>query len=254
MSENAFYYNTLINSLVFSPNIKNDLEIYCSFFKNNRDGFLYMSKCFGIYLEAHKGQNIFDKMVKNNIYEITNYLCEDFPYIVGDNVNSDKLLLNDFLNAIKKYLNACSNNTDYIREQILMRDYGIKSKLSPYWYTLKNVADSDIELYKEEYYTSISRDILILNLLNEPEENFYRSDYEKFLLNKDFYRSINYFLLTSSLIKNTQYVERINFIIKNNLDLLADLIIKGDYDDEDFSDIHIASIRLLRKNGIKYGK
>lgn len=251
MSENAFYYNTLINSLVFSPHIKNDLKIYCSFFENNRDGFLYMAKCFGNYLEEHKGQNIFDKKIKNNIYEITNYLCEDFPY---DNVNSDKLLLNDFLNAIKKYLNVCSNNTDYIREQILMRDYGIKSKLSPNWYALKNVADSDIELYKEEYYESISRDILILNLLKEPRENFYHNDYKSFLLNKDFYRSINYFLLTSSLIKNEQYIERINFIIKNNIDLLADLIVNGDFSDEEFSDIHVASLRHLKKNGIKYGK
>lgn len=254
MSDNAFYYNTLINSLVFSPNIKNDLKIYCSFFENNRDGFLYMTECFGRYLEGHKAQNIFDGMVKNNIYEIANYLYEKFPYVGCNTINSDKLLLNDFLNAIKKYLNVCSNNTDYIREQILMRNYGVKSKFSPYWSTLKKIADSDIELYKEEYYVSISRDILILNLLKKSEENFYHNDYEAFLLNKDFYRSINYFLLTSSLIKNTQYVDRINFIINNNLDLLADLIIKGDYDDEKFSDIHTASIRLLRKNGIKYGK
>lgn len=248
MSDNAFYYNTLINSLVFSPNIKNDLKINCSFFENNRDGFLYMTECFGRYLEEHKAQNIFDGMVKNNIYEIANYLYEKFPYVGCNTINSDKLLLNDFLNAIKKYLNVCSNNTDYIREQILMRDYGIKSKLSPYWSTLKKIADSDIELYKEEYYVSISRDILILNLLKESEENFYHNDYEAFLLNKDFYRSINYFMVKENkLFENSEYLKRVKFIREKDLDILT----SGQYEennvDEEFYDIASVNNRLIKK-------
>lgn len=248
MSENAFYYNTLINSLVFSPNIKNDLKIYCSFFENNRDGFLYIVKCFGNYLEKHKGQNIFDTRVKNNIYEIANYLYEKFPYLTSKINDSDKLLLNDFLNAIKKYLNICSDsNSNYIKEQILMRNYGVKSKLSPYWQGLKQISDDTIDTFKNEYYTSISKDILFINLLNKPRNSFYNSDYKAFTLDKDFYRSINYFWLTSpEFRKNHKYYERIKFMISSNLEFLTDLIISGDFDDEEFSDIHNASIRLLK--------
>ena len=153
-----------------------------------------------------------------------------------------------FLNAIKKYLNVCSNNTDYIREQILMRDYGVKSKFSPYWSTLKKIADSDIELYKEEYYVSISRDILILNLLKESEESFYHNDYEAFLLNKDFYRSINYFMVKENkLFENSEYLKRVKFIREKDLDILT----SGQYEennvDEEFYDIASANNRLIKK-------
>lgn len=248
MITNELYYDTLINSLAFSPNIKRDLNIYCSFFNNNRDSFLYMGKRFGNYLEKHKEQNIFDSRVKSNIYEIVNYLYEKFPYLTNKINDSDKLLLNGFLNSVKRYLNCClDNNTDYIRKQILMRDYGVKSKLSPYWRYLGQISDNTIDTFKDKYYTSISKDILFINLLNEPRDSFYNSDYKDFTLDKGFYRSINYFWLTSPEFRsNNEYYERIKFMISSNLELLIDLIISGDFDDEEFADIHSASLRLLK--------
>ncbi len=246
MKNNELYYDTLINSLAFSPNIKNDLNVYCAFFNNNRNVFLYFAQRLGIYLEKHKGKGIFDLKVKNNVYEIISYLYSRFPYSTNNINDRDKLLLNEFLNSIKVYLNCCSdNNLDFIREQILMRDYGSKSKLNPNWRVLKKVVDCDIELCKGEYYASISRDILIMNLLNESSDDFYNNDYEAFLLNKDFYRSINYFWLTSSEVHlNKQYYERISFIINTNLDLLMSG--SDDFADEEFADIHNATHRLLK--------
>ena len=248
MKENEFYYNTLINSLVFSLNIKNDLNIYCAFFNNNRDIFLYMVQRIGIYLEKCNSKGIFDSKVKNNIHEIANYLYEKFPYLTNEKNDSDKLLLNDFLNAIKKHLNVClDSNCDYVREQILMRNYGVKNKLNPHWRGLKQISDDIIDTFKNEYYTSISKDILFINLLNEPRDNFYNSDYKNFTLDKDFYRSINYFWLTSPEFRsNHKYYGRIKFMISSNLEMLTDLFMSGDFDDEEFADIHNASLRLLK--------
>ncbi len=246
MINEELYYDTLINSLVFSPNIENDLNVYCAIFNNNRDIFLYMVKRLGVYVEKYKGNGIFDPKVKNNIHEIVYYLYSKFPYLTDNKNDSDKLLLNEFMHSIKMYLNVCSNNNfNFIREQILMRDYGVKNKLNPNWYALKKVADSDIEIYKDEYYASISMDILIMNLLNESKEDFYNNDYDAFLLNKNFYRSVNYFWLTSSDVRlNKEYYDRTAFIIKNNLDILSSD--SDDFIDEEFFDIQNSSIRLLK--------
>lgn len=254
MVNSELYYDTLINSLIFSPDINNDLKIYCSFFKNNSKGYLYMIERLEAYLNKYNNENIFDSNVKNNIYEIVNYVYSNFPYMTDKSDDNDRLLLNDFLNSVKRYLNNCSNNnTNYIREQILICDYGVKNKLNPYWRYFNQMSDDAIGMLKDEYYVSISKDILFINLLNESRDNFYHSDFENFTLDKDFYRSINYLWLTSSEFRlNNEYYERINLMIRSNLELLTKLIKSDDFDDEEFIDIHNVSLKLLKIKIKKY--
>lgn len=249
MKDKMLYYDTLINSLVFSLNIKDDLKLYCEFFNNNRDAFLYIFERLGIYIANNKTtQNKFDIITNNNFYEIILYLYSNFPYEISNSKSTDRKVLNDFFNTVKIYLANCSdNNCDYIREQILIRDYALTGKFNFIWPKLKKTPDFIIEEYKGEYYKAISNDILVMNLLNESKENFYNNDYEAFLLNKDFYRSINYFILTSNNIAlNADYLERISYIINNNLNALKNYDGSFDLDDE-FFDIHNATQHLLKK-------
>lgn len=208
---NIIYNYTLINSLVFAVDIKEYIKNHLKI--DNIDKSMLL-KGLRSYLSINKNQNIFDNKIKDNFYFLIDYLSEQNCFI-------DSLEKNSIINDMKIMLNNIScDNLDFIRSQILLRDYG---NLHYAWNKAKinKISDQVINRCKDSYYGSISNDFLVINLLLLEKQKFYNQDHKLFLLCTDFYRSINYFTQNYSILfQNLDLVNRIKFIMSEDLKLL----------------------------------
>lgn len=241
------YYKTLVHSLLFSISIENDLDIYFKDLK--REDYFNIIHYFQTYFSDDNPNLIINFEIKNNMYKIIEYLTECFK----DESYDDKVLINDSVNCIKRYLNQdfIDNTNDYLREQILLRDYGVKkSNFNITWQKLKFVPVEAIEYFKNEYFESISKDVVLFIYLLDDDNNFYNNDYNDILMSKNFYRTLNYLILTKKeIFQNDNYLKKILYIIEQNIKVLSKLSdedIQSDIDDE-FLEIHNISNKLLKK-------
>ena len=243
----SYYYDILIRSLFFSLHVESDLDIYFKDFDRNK--YLVMVEQIGLYIEHYQDNLALDDHIRNNIYKIISYLSQH----IENYSDNDKILVTDFVNSVKRYLNQnfSSNINDYIREQILIRDYGMKkSNLNLLWQKLKHVPDESIEFFKNEYYESISQDIVLLLYLLENPADFYNYDYKVLMFNNNFYRTVNYLVLTKTdLFLDKDYLERINFVIDKNIETLINIEQNNDNYvlDCEFCDLHNVNCKLLKK-------
>lgn len=233
--DNVYNY-TFINSLIFSSNIRNyinELEID----KIDKSYLLDLSKD---YLLENKTNNMFDDKLKQNFYLLIGYISENNNLVNNYEENS-------IINAIKITLNNLDNdNLEFLRKQILLRDYGSIYKFNKF--KLNRMLATDMTRLKEIYYKSITDDLAVLNMLRLGSSMFYNEAYKMYLLSKNFYRSTNYFMLKESrLFENCEYLNRLRFIKEQDLDLL----VSGQYDenniDSEFYDIASVNNRLIKK-------
>lgn len=234
-----YFYKVTINSLVFSNNIDEDLNTY---FKDFTTGeFLYILNLLKMYLEQKNNQQDFDYFAKNNIYKMTTFFC-------------DKVQSNDDLNQIKIYLNNQSeDNSDFLRQQILLRDYATFKFANLKMYINLQKISSDIILEnKKEYYSSINYDMLFLISLMISDKDFYDFDYTANAFNKSFYRSLNYFsCVKPDILMNSKNLERIKYVMDCdtvNLEKLSNEYY-GELSEDfyEYIDIRNVSIKKIRK-------
>lgn len=237
------YNYTLINSLVFSIDIEKFIHDNLKIDNFNTSILL---KNFKNYLAINKDKNIFDDQIKDNCYFFINYISEI------DNI-TEKSEKNSIINEMKINLNNTSySNFDFLREQILLRDYG-DSHYNRNKAKINKISDRILNDYKEIYYRSISNDFLVMSLLLIEEQKFYNEGYKLFLLCKDFYRSINYFIQNYNfLFKSLDWLNRIKFVMNKDLRLLtnvddvSNLEFESEIDDE-FLDIMEITQKLVKK-------
>ena len=235
------YVYTFLNSLMFSNKIetdlKNSLEIFINF-----DKFLILLLD---YIKNEKTKNIFDKLVKDNVFYLTDFLL--------NKVNYDNTKKHEILNDIKITLNNCSDdNIDFIRSQIAMRDYGVNynNKFNLNVLSIKSVSDDDIRTYKDIYYNSIFNDFIYMSIILLENRQFVNATKENWLFNKDFFRSTNYYLLNcKELFYKPNCYNNLKYIITENLESLRNLTEQeiDDRIDEEFADLANVSIKLVRK-------
>ena len=235
-SVNRIYDYTLIESLVFALDIKkyidklgienyNKKKLLCNFYE---------------YLQANKDENIFDKKLKNNYY----YLLD---YINDNSTKSERLEQNEIIRDIKIALNNIGNdNLDFLKEQIILREYSIRF-YNFNLFMINKISNQTILDYKDVYYESISNDFLFLDLLLKDEKDF-QDNYSKYLLNVNFYRSMNYFLaIYDWLFQKSEILDRTKFIIENDSLLLKNLQYSSSEFDEELSMICNVTKKMVKK-------
>ncbi len=199
-----FVYNwNFINSLAFSSNIKKAVtaDIFSDCFEpSNILSFLplYLLKC--------KALNIFDDDIKNNLYLLINHIAEL-------DKKTDKYKKNEILNNMKIILNNMgTDNYDFIRNQIILRDFGnlnYKKNLKK----INNISNDIIDDSKSTYYDSIENDYAMLKFLMLNKKDFCDKYYKDVFLTKNFYRSINSFISDYCLLfcSETDFLSKVNF-------------------------------------------
>ena len=189
----TLYQVTLLNSLIFSDDVDVDLNLRI----NNRfdsDNCMKLLNLLIDQINIYKNENLFDYHIKNNVYFMVNFLLERIT-------NLDEIKKNTCLNSFKILLNNCSeNNIEFIKQQYSIRDYGcVYNKFNPKLFWLSTCDEEHLNEGKNTLYNSISFDVDLLNILlySEGIEKVYEQNAESFLLTKQFYRSLNYFLVTN---------------------------------------------------------
>lgn len=240
----AIYDCTMINSLIFSSNIINDINIRISDQLVSEDYEQFLLELSNL-VEHYKDFEMFDDYIKNNIYVLVNYLLGKC-----DKLNIEKRY--ELLNKIKITLNNCStNNTEFIRNQISIRNYGLRyNKNSFRLRDVKNASSTTIDSLKGLIYDSISYDIDILNLMESENHKEVYEQANMFFATKAFYRSLNYFLVTNQFIFfDSNKFEKIKYVLDENIKKIygmEDEIELEKYDDE-FFDIASISTKLVKK-------
>lgn len=230
------YNDTLIKSLIFS----HDISDYISCLSLDEIDKTVLLDITYNFLLKNRNSNMFDEKSKANFYSLIIYILEDYNIVN----NSDE---NAIINNIKIILNSLdSNNLPFLKNQVSLRDYGTIYKFNNL--KLKQLFKEDIFIIKNIYYRSITDDFAILNMLRIDDSLFYDENYKKYLLNKNFYRSINYFMIKENkLFENSEYLKRVKFIREKDLDILT----SGQYEennvDEEFYDIASVNNRLIKK-------
>lgn len=203
--EKNVYFQLLIHSLVFA----NDINDYMCQSKINTIDKSLIFNCLYVYLKSMQATPMFNYLNKQNIIFL-------LDYTTGIDNEEEKLKENEMLNEMKIIFNNLDdNNFDFFCEQIVLRDYGAfnyKANLRK----IKKLGYEKIALLEKEYYQSIENDFPIFTLLSiNGEEDF--NKHKNFLLLKDFYRSINYFLVAyPTLFLNPKYLDRVKAIIEIN--------------------------------------
>ena len=232
---NLIYDYTLIESLVFAL----DTKLYIDKLGIDNLDKTKLLYNFQEYLQENKDENIFDDTLKNKYYYLLDY--------INDRSNKEeRLVQNEIVRDIKIALNNIGNNNfDFLKEQILLREYSIRN-YSYNWFVINRISNQTILENKEIYYDSISKDFLFLNLLLMDETEF-RDNYQKYLLNINFYRSMNYFLaIYNWLFKKPEILDKAKFIIYND-----ELLIKNSKYNSQEIDQNLSSILNVTKKMVK---
>lgn len=230
---NNIYNYTVLNSIVFSTDIREFITEHLNMDRINEDALI--DNMYN-YLLDNKDDDMFDENIKENFYFLIDYLLK--------NMDKNKIKQkNPMINEMKRMINNLhTNNLEYLREQILLREHAF---INYNWNKLiiNKISDSTILEYKDIYYNSISNDLFFLHLLLINDEQFYK-EYSKYLLHNDFYRSVNYFMsIYDILFTNIEYLKRIQFIIEQN----SILINKGENVDKDFIALEKISKKVVKK-------
>lgn len=233
------YENILIHSLIFMTDFKEflaDMEF-------DTEIFSIILQYLKNYLYYYQDKNIFDDVIKNNIYTLTEY-ADNLDTITDNNIK------NSIINEIKLILNSTNNenNNNYLVRQIILRDYGIfNNKLNNKIKVNNLLQKNDINKLKEKYYRSISDDFGVIHLLTTDDDNFNES-YENCILVSNFYRSINYFSVQfSRLFNDKNFLERVKFIMKKNDEFIKNGNFDNAYIDEQFYDLDRISKRVVKQ-------
>ena len=231
-----FYNYAFINAILFTDDIKRRIKIM----EENKVDKDFLLNIFYNYLIKNKDREMFDIKLKNSCYTFIDYLC---------NNSSDKDRVNNIakINEMKRIINNSDDyNLGFVRAQILMRDYG-SSYYSLNRIKLNHVPDNYILQLKETYYYSIVYDLNFLNIFKFDNATFNKVS-GMYLLNKNFYRSLNYFILKAGcLFKNNYYRDKIRFVIEQDLNVLINRQYNENDVDEEFFDICNVTNRLIKK-------
>lgn len=213
------YIYTLIESLVFNIDIKKDIKQLIDITNIDKNILL---KNLNEYLKINKDDNIFDDEIRKNYYYLIDYLVENSGFL-------EKKEQNSLVREMKITLNNLSlDNLEYLKEQILLREYALINYELNHLF-INTIKKQTILNNKYIYYNSISKDFVFLQLLLMDDEEFDKN-YSDYLLNIDFYRSMNYFTsVYSDLFKNLNIFNRLKIIIENDEILLK----TGKYDEQD---------------------
>ena len=247
----TIHYNyTFIESTLFS----NDINFHIKNYIENRENFdfAFSFDMLYKYICTNCDENVFDNFVKSNAYILADY------FYSHDNISSKKEKT-EMLNKIKICLNSLENNNYYfLRDQIALRKFGLKyTDKSFKLKALKVTKDEYLEELKPIYYASIANDINLLILLMEQSDQFYNDDYKILMLNKNFYRSVNYFLLTNEVMFSANdNLAKIKYIIEQNLNYIfkSGEDINQDCIDDEFLDIANVTTCLIKKYEKKLNK
>lgn len=232
--EKSIYFQLLINSLIFANSIKH----YMQETKIDTIDKTIIFQCLYDYLIAMKDVKMFNKANKNNLYFLFDYLDDSNNKV--EQVNKNKML-NDMRKIVR---NLDDDNLDFLCEQIILRDFGVfnyKKGLR----RLKRMEIENILSLEKNYYQSISNDFPIFSLLGMNDE-FYFKCAKNFILLKDFYRSINYFLVVfPDLFLNPKYLSRVKDIITND-DIQKNNSQMLEYVDDEFLHLSNLTKRLVK--------
>lgn len=236
------YNYMLINSLVFTNNFD------CNLIKILMNYNLKPSQLLNListYLQINKDSKIFDNNIKNNVYNLIGYIAslddEIKPLEKNKMLNNMKILVN----------NMDNNNYDFIRSQILLRDYGNFNYKWNY-HKLKRIPDYYLDELKNVYYNSIENDFNMLNFLLLDNEQFYNKKYELNLGYKQFYRSMNVFINNNSVLfyKDDDAINKIKFMMEKDINIILNdaynSVFSEDYNNE-FLDIIFVTEKLVKK-------
>ena len=238
-----FVYNwTLINSLAFNPNLKQVIsdDLYINCFDQSR-----LLELLRLYLYGCKNLNNFDEDIKNNLYFLIGYIAEL-------DKTTDKYKKNDMINDMKILLNNTGNNNyDFIRNQIILRDFG-NLNYNKNLKKLNKVSDDNLNEFKNIYYNSIGNDSVILSFLMLNNGKFYNDGYKEVFLTKEFYRSVNVFLNDHYCLfcNETDFLNKIDFCFNKIIEFVecsSDTVILNADLDEEFFDIAEVTKKLVKK-------
>lgn len=227
---------TFMESLIFSLDVKEYVNERMQMDKVKRE--LMIDNIYW-YLMENYDNPIFDNFVKDNIYFLIDYFAEkDNKSIMAEQ--------NALINKIKRLVNSLEcGNLDFLRQHILLREHAQINSLDFHFnnFMINRIPDATILDYRDTYYNSISNDFCVLNLLLM-NDNWFKKEYNNFLLFSDFYRSINYFMsLYGVMFTKQEYLEKVKFIINCN----SDLVKSEELVDEDFLALQSVSKKMVRK-------
>lgn len=241
---NNLLYNTLlVKKAIFSKDIE-------EFFKNMKP--ITQSETFeNFFIVLHdflqKYRNIYDRRIKENTIDLAQYLLSNIPSI-------DKVERINELNAIKSYLNNLeSENYGFIKNEIANREYGTHLEHNYVLkYIFKKHSEESLENLKPEIYSSICFDLDVLALNELDDDEFRNRLFGKYVLKKDFFRSLNYLLINHTRIfSNKNLVNKIFYIHYANNELIDRYSDENEemYQevDTEFFDLEKINLNLIKK-------
>lgn len=227
---------TFMESLIFSLDVKEYVNERIQMDKVKKE--VMLDNIYD-YLMENQDNPIFDNFVKNNLYFLIDYFAEKNNKVV---MEKQEVLIN----KIKILVNSLEvGNLDFLRQHILLREHAQINSLDFRFnnFIINRMSDETILNYRDTYYNSISNDFCVLNLLLM-NDDWFKKEYNNFLLFSDFYRSINYFMsLHGIMFSREEYLEKVKFMISCN----SDLVKSGESVDEYFLDLQSVSKKMVRK-------
>lgn len=202
--EDNIYLYLIINSLVFSDGIGSYMR-RCKFNELSKS-VIFNSLCN--YLTIEPDYSRFNIRNKNNLYFLIDYL-------VGDDNSPETIGMNERLEQLRCIVHQIKdNNAGFLLEQYIIREFGAFNFKSHFRKLSRNFLENIMSL-EREYYQSINNDYSVFSLLKSSDET-YLKNVKNFSMAKDFYRSINYFLVAfPDLFLNLKYFNRVLDVIKN---------------------------------------
>ncbi len=243
---NNLYNTLLVKKAIFSESIEEFMKkmIVSKEDETCQNFFIILSEFIKKY------QNIYDYQVKNNVIDLAQFLLSNIKTI-------DRIEQINELNKIKSYLNNLdSQNYEFIKNEIAIREYGTKLKKDFILKILfKNHKEETLENIKPEIYKSICFDLDILALNSMEDEQFKQKTFANYVLKKDFFRSLNYLLVNHPRIfNNKEFITRLFFVHYANNELIDNY--NTEYEeiyqevDEEYFDLEKINLHLIRKRNL----
>ena len=208
MKEENLYNYFLIKKAIFSEDINTFFKEIT--FENNQENYKLFLTSLHEFLEDNK--NIFEKNEKLNTLQLTEFLLDNIDYL------SKEEKVNE-LNYFKITLNKIKNdNYLFLKNELANRNYGVSLEKSKIFNFIFSVFEKEqIDELRKELNSSISFDFNVLNLFYVDKKQFMERNYINYILKKNFYKSLNYFLINYDfLFYDEDFVEKINYIDQMN--------------------------------------
>ncbi len=191
MKEN--YNEIYINSLVFNDD---PIEIIK---QSNEHNYDILIENLNIYINQMKNMQFLDEYMKENIYNIINYIRENYNYSDKEDKKNKYELYNSLVQTINTSLQT---NTDYFYlSQSLERGIYIE-------YGLKDTDISVPEKLKNDIRNSLSYDKYFYDILTKNNLDCSTDQFKELIMNVLFLYSVNYFKMESPEILTNNYLLR----------------------------------------------